>query len=67
MESHPNIVVERSDIPFGDFVQLLVQGAAAGQLPDVMLIDNPDFHAFASLRLRINSPRATLMRTDTAR
>jgi multiple sugar transport system substrate-binding protein len=49
MESHPNITVERSEIPFGDFVQLLVQGAAAGELPDVMLIDNPDFHAFAAL------------------
>lgn len=49
MESHPNITIQRSDIPFGDFVQLLVQGAAAGELPDVMLIDNPDFHAFAAL------------------
>jgi multiple sugar transport system substrate-binding protein len=49
MESHPNITVERSDIPFGDFRQLLIQGAAAGQLPDVVLIDNPDFHAFCAL------------------
>jgi multiple sugar transport system substrate-binding protein len=49
MESHPNIRVERSDIPFGDFRQLLIQGATAGQLPDVVLIDNPDFHAFCAL------------------
>jgi multiple sugar transport system substrate-binding protein len=49
MDSHPNIVVERSDIPFADFRQLLVQGAVAGSVPDVVLIDNPDFHAFAAL------------------
>lgn len=49
MDSHPDISVERSDIPFGDFRQMLIQGAAAGELPDVVLIDNPDFHAFAAL------------------
>jgi multiple sugar transport system substrate-binding protein len=49
MESHPNITVQRSDIVFGDFRQLLLQGATAGELPDIVLIDNPDFHAFAAL------------------
>lgn len=49
MESHPNIVIERSTVNFNDFVQLLVQGAAAGELPDIALIDNPDFHRFAAL------------------
>jgi multiple sugar transport system substrate-binding protein len=49
MDSHPNITVVRSDVPFDDFRQLLLQGAAAGELPDVVLIDNPDYHAFAAL------------------
>jgi multiple sugar transport system substrate-binding protein len=49
MESHPNIKIERSAVNFNDFVQLLVQGAAAGELPDIALIDNPDFHRFAAL------------------
>lgn len=49
MDSHPNIVIERSSVNFNDFVQLLVQGAAAGELPDIVLIDNPDFHRFAAL------------------
>lgn len=49
MESHPNIRIERSAVNFNDFVQLLVQGAAAGELPDIALIDNPDFHRFAAL------------------
>lgn len=49
MDSHPNITIERSDVPFDDFRQLLLQGAAAGELPDIVLIDNPDYHAFAAL------------------
>jgi multiple sugar transport system substrate-binding protein len=49
MDSHPNIVVERSTVNFNDFVQLLIQGAAAGELPDIALIDNPNFHGFAAL------------------
>jgi multiple sugar transport system substrate-binding protein len=49
MESHPNIKIERSDIVFGDFIQLLVQNAAARELPDIALIDNPNFHGFAAL------------------
>src|SRR5262245_16852677 len=48
-DSHPNIHIERNAVNFDDFVHLLVQGAAAGQLPDVALIDNPNFHGFAAL------------------
>ena len=48
-DSHPNIQIERSAVNFDDFVQLLVQGAAAGELPDIALIDNPNFHGFAAL------------------
>jgi multiple sugar transport system substrate-binding protein len=49
MDSHPNIAVESSTIPFSDFRTMLVQGAAAGELPDICIIDNPDFHGFAAL------------------
>jgi multiple sugar transport system substrate-binding protein len=49
MDSHPNTKIERLDIPFKDFRQMLVQGAAGGELPDIALIDNPDFHSFAAL------------------
>lgn len=48
-DSHPNIKIERSAVNFEDFVQLLLQGAAAGELPDIALIDNPNFHGFAAL------------------
>jgi multiple sugar transport system substrate-binding protein len=49
MDSHPDIIIERSDIVFGDFIQLLVQNAATNDLPDIALIDNPNFHGFAAL------------------
>lgn len=49
MEAHPDIKIERTYIPFADLKQKLLQGAAAGQLPDVVLIDNPDHSSFAAL------------------
>jgi multiple sugar transport system substrate-binding protein len=49
MDAHPNVTVQRTDIPFGDFKQRLLQAGTARELPDVVLIDNPDFHAFAAL------------------
>ena len=49
MEANSNITVERSTVPFAEFRQQLIQGAFAENLPDIVLIDNPDFHAFAAL------------------
>ncbi|MCB0158011.1 MAG: sugar ABC transporter substrate-binding protein, partial [Caldilineaceae bacterium] len=48
-EANPDVVVERTYIPFADLKQKLLQGAAAGQLPDVVIIDNPDHSSFAAL------------------
>jgi multiple sugar transport system substrate-binding protein len=49
MEEHPNVTIERTYIGFADLKQRLLQGAAAGDLPDVVVIDNPDHQAFSSL------------------
>ena len=49
MEANPSVTVERTYIPFADLKQKLLQGAAAGQLPDVVIIDNPDHSSFAAL------------------
>jgi multiple sugar transport system substrate-binding protein len=48
-DSHPNVTVQRTAIPFADLKQKLLQGAAAGALPDIVVIDNPDHSAFAAL------------------
>ena len=47
--SQSKVKVERTDIPFADLKQKLLQGAAAGQLPDTVIIDNPDHSSFAAL------------------
>jgi multiple sugar transport system substrate-binding protein len=49
MDSNPTVTIERTPIPFADLKQKLLQGAAAGELPDVAVIDNPDHQAFAAL------------------
>lgn len=49
MDANPNVTIERTPIPFADLKQKLLQGAAAGELPDVAVIDNPDHQAFAAL------------------
>ena len=48
-ESQSAVKVERTNIPFADLKQKLLQGAAAGQLPDTVIIDNPDHSSFAAL------------------
>jgi multiple sugar transport system substrate-binding protein len=45
----PSVKIQRTSIPFADLKQKLTQGAASGQLPDIVLIDNPDHSAFADL------------------
>jgi multiple sugar transport system substrate-binding protein len=49
MDAFPNIKIERTAIPFADLKTKLLQGATAGQLPDIAVIDNPDHQAFAAL------------------
>jgi multiple sugar transport system substrate-binding protein len=49
MDANPNVTIERTPIPFADLKQKLLQGAAAGELPDIAVIDNPDHQAFAAL------------------
>lgn len=48
-ESNAGVKIERTEIPFADLKQKLLQGAAAGQLPDIVIIDNPDHSSFAAL------------------
>jgi multiple sugar transport system substrate-binding protein len=49
IDANPSVTIERTPIPFADLKQKLLQGAAAGELPDVAVIDNPDHQAFAAL------------------
>lgn len=43
------VTIERQYFAFADLKQRLLQGATASQLPDVVIIDNPDHQSFAAL------------------
>ncbi|MBU8791157.1 sugar ABC transporter substrate-binding protein [Oceanobacillus caeni] len=46
-ESNENVKFKRTYIPFGDLKTKLLQGVAGNELPDIVLIDNPDHQSFA--------------------
>ncbi|TDD65557.1 sugar ABC transporter substrate-binding protein [Jiangella aurantiaca] len=48
-DENPNVTINRRSIPFADFKRTLLSAGAAGELPDIILIDNPDHQAFAAL------------------
>jgi multiple sugar transport system substrate-binding protein len=48
-KAHPNVTIKRTYQPFEDLKQKLLQGATAGELPDIVVIDNPDHQSFAAL------------------
>jgi multiple sugar transport system substrate-binding protein len=43
------VTIKRTGQPFADLKQKLLQGATAGELPDIVVIDNPDHSSFAAL------------------
>jgi multiple sugar transport system substrate-binding protein len=49
-DENPNVTINRRSIPFADFKRTLLSAGAADELPDIVLIDNPDHQAFAALR-----------------
>lgn len=48
---HPNVEIEPVYIPFTDFKKRLSVGLAASDLPDLVIIDNPDHAAYAAMGL----------------
>jgi multiple sugar transport system substrate-binding protein len=50
-ESQSSIEVTHEYIPFADFKKQLSIGMAAGKLPDLVVIDNPDHAAYAQMGL----------------
>lgn len=44
---NPGVTIERTVIGFADLKPRLIQATAAGQVPDIVIIDNPDHQSFA--------------------
>ena len=47
--SQSNITVQAKYVPFADMKKQLSIGASAGELPDVVILDNPDHASFAAM------------------
>ncbi|KWX80229.1 hypothetical protein AMQ84_04405 [Paenibacillus riograndensis] len=50
-ESQDEVEVTPNFVPFSDFKKQLTIGLSAGNLPDLVLVDNPDVAAFAAMGL----------------
>jgi len=48
-KSQDRITVEAKYVPFADFKKQLSIGASADELPDIVIIDNPDHAAYAAM------------------
>jgi len=44
-----DITVEAKYVPFADFKKQLSVGASAGELPDIVILDNPDHASYAAM------------------
>jgi multiple sugar transport system substrate-binding protein len=42
MKAHPNVTVKRTAVPYADLITKILQDASAGDMPNLMLIDNPN-------------------------
>jgi multiple sugar transport system substrate-binding protein len=42
MKAHPNITVKRTQVPYANLITKILQDASAGDMPNIMLIDNPN-------------------------
>jgi multiple sugar transport system substrate-binding protein len=46
--AHPDVIIERTPIGFGDLKPRIIQAAATNTMPDIVIIDNPDHQAMAA-------------------
>ncbi|TQM13396.1 ABC transporter substrate-binding protein [Pseudonocardia kunmingensis] len=51
MAHRPDVRVERQVVPFDQYKRTVLQSASAGDVPDVLAIDNSDVAAFAAIGL----------------
>jgi len=42
MKAHPNVVVKRTSVPYANLITKILQDASAQDMPNLMLIDNPN-------------------------
>jgi multiple sugar transport system substrate-binding protein len=48
MKAHPNVVLKRTVVPFANLITKIMQDASAGDMPNLMMIDNPNVPQMAA-------------------
>jgi multiple sugar transport system substrate-binding protein len=41
-KAHPNVTVKRTSVPYANLITKILQDASAGDMPNLLIIDNPD-------------------------
>ncbi|SMP65284.1 sugar ABC transporter substrate-binding protein [Anoxynatronum buryatiense] len=57
---HPHIHINRQYIPFSDIKKKLVYAAALGEMPDIILIDDPFFQTLAAMDVLFDLTEAVM-------
>src|SRR5262249_41150222 len=42
MKAHPNVIVKRTSVPYANLITKILQDASAGDMPNLILVDNPN-------------------------
>jgi multiple sugar transport system substrate-binding protein len=42
MKAHPNVTIKRTSVPYANLITKILQDATAGDMPNLMIIDNPN-------------------------
>ncbi|HTU04090.1 MAG TPA: extracellular solute-binding protein, partial [Trebonia sp.] len=42
MKAHPNVTIKRTSVPYANLITKILQDATAGDMPNLLIIDNPD-------------------------
>ena len=42
MKAHPNVTVQRTSVPYANLITKILQDATAGDMPNLLIIDNPN-------------------------
>jgi multiple sugar transport system substrate-binding protein len=42
MKAHPNVTIKRTSVPYANLITKILQDASAGDMPNLMIIDNPN-------------------------
>ena len=42
MKAHPNVTIQRTSVPYANLITKILQDATAGDMPNILIIDNPN-------------------------